>query len=367
MTGALDLPCVLLAGVPIDAVTNESVLDVIDALVADGRRAKRSHQVATVNLDFLVKASEDPLLRLLLQRTSLNIADGMPLVWGSRAVGEPLGERVAGSDLVSRLAAESEGRGWRIHLFGGPPGAADRARQTMLERHPGASVSADSGPMIPDPTDVDGATLESIASVDADIVCVALGNPKQERFVAAHLDRLESPVLIGVGGSLEMMLGDRRRAPEWVQRIGMEWVVRAAQEPSRLGRRYAHDLRVVGPLAWAERSRRARGRSGPSLGYRIDGRRLVIGPDRGPQPDWNEPVAGTESIDDLEIDLRGIDELTSSAVTMLVRALRTAERTSWSVVVSGVGPGARRAFERDQVVGLFAPHLDDEESGGHDT
>src|SRR5262249_34916530 len=100
---------------------------------------------------------------------------------------------------------------------------------------------------IPDPSSVEEHVLDGIAAADADILCVALGNPKQERFIEAHRERLRVPVMIGVGGALDMLVGGRKRAPGGMQRTGTEWIARLVQEPRRLGRRYAHDLAVFGP------------------------------------------------------------------------------------------------------------------------
>lgn len=253
-------PPALLFGVPIDDVTMEETVDAIAEMVADGRGSGRTHQVATVNVDFLVHATADPFVRGVLQRAALNIPDGMPVLWGAKLAGTPLRERVTGVDLVDALVARSETTGWRIHFFGSAPDVADRALALLRERHPAAAVTAESGPMLADVERVDDEVLDAIAAVDADILCVALGNPKQERFIAAHATRLGVPVSIGVGGTLDMLVGDRRRAPRWMQRVGLEWVFRAAQEPKRLGRRYAHDAVVFGPkvLRYARQVRRLR-------------------------------------------------------------------------------------------------------------
>ena len=130
-------PCVLF-GVPVDGYTNDETLDRLGHLIDDGRRHGRAHQVATVNVDFLVNAITDRTVLDLLQNSALNLADGMPLVWASRLLGTPLPERVAGADLVPALARASAGRGWRIHLFGAAAGVAERARSTMLHEHPSA-------------------------------------------------------------------------------------------------------------------------------------------------------------------------------------------------------------------------------------
>ena len=112
---------------------------------------------------------------------------------------------------------------------------------------PARSLTADSGGVIADPRNPPAEALDAIAAVDADVLCVALGNPKQERFIAASRERLRTPVMIGIGGSLDLLVGVRRRAPQVVQRLALEWVYRAIQEPARLGPRYAKDIVVLGP------------------------------------------------------------------------------------------------------------------------
>lgn len=106
--------------------------------------------------------------------------------------------------------------------------------------------------MIDDPANVADEVIEGLAARNADIVCVALGNPKQEYFIHRHASRIGSPVMIGIGGSLDMLVGDRRRASRRVQALGLEWIARAAQEPRRLGPRYARDIRRLLPSVLRE-------------------------------------------------------------------------------------------------------------------
>jgi N-acetylglucosaminyldiphosphoundecaprenol N-acetyl-beta-D-mannosaminyltransferase len=240
-------PPALLFGIPIDDVTMDESLDRIGELIVAGRTHARTHQVATVNVDFLVNSLASEELADILRRADLNLADGMPVVWGARRSGAPLRERVTGADLVPAMAARAAITGWHIHLFGSAPGVAEAAAERLLQQHPQARITADSGPMIPDVTKTPEDVLAQIAAVDADVLCLALGNPKQERFIVANRDRLRTPVMIGIGGTLDMIVGDKKRAPMWAQRVGLEWVFRALQEPRRLGKRYAHDARVFFP------------------------------------------------------------------------------------------------------------------------
>lgn len=252
-------PPALLFGIPIADQTMSETIETIAEFVRDGRRQKTTHQIATVNVDFLVNALGDPELVQILQQADLCIADGMPVVWSARLLGMPLRERVAGADLLPRLISESERTGWRIHVIGSTPDVALRACHLIATAHPAARVTIDPAPVIRDPTAIAPDLFESITATGADILCVALGNPKQERFIAAHRDRLGIPVMIGIGGSLDILVGERRRAPRWMQRTGLEWVARAAQEPTRLLPRYAKDLSVFTPAMLREWTQ---GRSG---------------------------------------------------------------------------------------------------------
>jgi exopolysaccharide biosynthesis WecB/TagA/CpsF family protein len=294
MSLRLRRPPALVFGVPIADVTMDEAVDGIAELVADGRATGRTHQVATVNVDFLVNALDDPEVLSILQHAPLCLADGMPIVWGARLLGTPLRERVAGSDLVPRLVEESQRRDWHVHVFGSTADVADASTRLLRERYPQARFSIDPGPIIADVAHVPDEVIESIRAVDADIVCIALGNPKQERFIAAHGRSIGAPVMIGVGGSLDMLVGRRRRAPRWVQRMGLEWVVRAAQEPRRLGTRYARDILVFGPRflrEWrAVRRRHAAGGFGLRVGEAVV--EVELGVDGVPPEDrWSEAAS----------------------------------------------------------------------------
>jgi N-acetylglucosaminyldiphosphoundecaprenol N-acetyl-beta-D-mannosaminyltransferase len=244
-------------GMPVDDVTMDEAVDRVVELVHDGRLTGRTHQVATVNVDFVVNAVHDAPLHALMQRTSLSIPDGMPIVWASRAMRTPLRTRVAGADLVPALAARAAVEGLTISLFGAAPGVADRAAAMLSDRYPGARVVGDAGPYFRSIDDLSVDDLDTLRAVEADICCVAFGNPKQEQFIDRFGSALGIPVMIGVGGTLDFLVGKKRRAPEWMQRTGLEWAHRAATEPRRLARRYWRDGMVFGPRIarqiWSER------------------------------------------------------------------------------------------------------------------
>lgn len=257
----------LVASVPVDDVTADEAITMIDAFVVEGRATGRSFQIATINVDFVVNARRDRAVLHILQRADLCLADGMPIVWYAKLVGVALRERVAGADLVPKLVDYSRRAGWRVMLFGSAAGVAESAADLLAEQFPGAILRGISGPMMKDVRAMDRGWLDEIASFQPDVICVALGNPKQEKWIDEYRPVLGASVLIGVGGTLDFLVGGRRRAPERMQRSGLEWVYRAAQEPRRLGRRYLRDAFVFAPhliRAALAGSKSATAGSGPS-------------------------------------------------------------------------------------------------------
>jgi exopolysaccharide biosynthesis WecB/TagA/CpsF family protein len=352
-----------LFGIPIDDLVMDETITAIEGLVAEGRRTGRTHQIATVNVDFLVKALHDDSLRRILQGADMCMADGIPVVWASRIMHAPVRERVAGADLVPALVARSETTGLKIHFFGSASDVIERSLAHFRSTAPNAAVTAESGPMIRDVSALDEAMLDEIIAIGPDILCVALGNPKQERFIAAHRDRLGTPVLIGVGGSLDMLVGDKRRAPAWIQRVGLEWVYRAAQEPGRLGKRYFVDAVVFGPRVVAYVMRARRYRHGVDLVLSIDRRDeqpdVVVAATPAASAhdacDWNtaaDIIAGGGS---LRIDLDASTMLKVPALFALSGLVRVATMRCSS---PGVVTVPTRVLEQMRRLGIEVQRLD---------
>ncbi|MCL5996852.1 MAG: WecB/TagA/CpsF family glycosyltransferase [Chloroflexi bacterium] len=236
----------IILGVPIDDLSMAEALDRIEQFIMVGRSTGKSHQIATVNADFVIKAHADPELRQILQETDMATADGMPLVWGARALGVPLAGRVTGADLVPALAARAAQNGYSLYFLGGAPGVALRAAARLQELNAGLRIAGVSSPAIPSLFEPDPALLDTIRAAHPDILLVALGNPKQEKWINMHASELSIPIMIGVGGTLDFIAGTTRRAPEWMQHAGLEWLFRLIQEPRRLWKRYVVDLAGFG-------------------------------------------------------------------------------------------------------------------------
>ncbi len=204
------------------------------------------HQVVTVNLDFLHIAQGDAGFRETINEADLAVADGMPLVWASRLAGRRLPERVTGNALVETCAGLAAVTGRSIYLLGGRPGIAEEAARTIRRRHPGAIVagmySPRFGPLSPRE---DRVIVERVNRSGAGFLFVALGAPRQDVWIRAHRHQLDVNVAMGVGCTLDILAGAMSRAPQWMQRTGLEWLHRFRREPRRLWQRYlVNDTRM---------------------------------------------------------------------------------------------------------------------------
>jgi len=254
-------------GIPIHQCDMNDALEQIGRFVEAGRANGRCHQVVTVNADFLVTARNNLDVYAILSGADLVLADGMPIVWASTSLGVRLPERVAGADLVPELAGVSALKNHRIMLFGGLADSAVRSAEILRMRNPGLVIEGMDCKVGPR-GETSESDLERIREFAPDILCVALGHPKQERWIRANGTSLGVPVAIGVGGTLDFIADYRKRAPKWVGAIGLEWMYRLVHEPKRLAKRYLDDITVFVPsmarqitrMSFADQFRRAEAR-----------------------------------------------------------------------------------------------------------
>jgi N-acetylglucosaminyldiphosphoundecaprenol N-acetyl-beta-D-mannosaminyltransferase len=223
-------PVITILSVPVHVVRMDEAL----AWAAQAVAARVPRQVCTVNPEFIMAAQGDPGFRRVLAEADLNIADGGGLLWAARRQGATLPERVAGVDFVERLAALAAQQGWRLYLLGAAEGVAARVAEILCRRYPGlqiAGVYAGS----PRPEDADS-IVARIRAARPDLLLVAYGAPAQDKWIAQHRQALGVPVSIGVGGTFDFIAGVARRAPGWVQRLGLEWLHRLLHQPWRARR-----------------------------------------------------------------------------------------------------------------------------------
>jgi N-acetylglucosaminyldiphosphoundecaprenol N-acetyl-beta-D-mannosaminyltransferase len=243
---------VQIAGIPVDAVDMPQALSRLGALLGTGRLG----QVCTINLDFLVGAQRNAETRGIFQRGELNLPDGWPVVWLGRLQGSPMPSRVAGADLVPQLVRLAAERGAGVFLLGGEHGVAERAAARLRELHPGLRVDWYEPPRAAIDAMDNAEIVARIRASGADILMVAFGHPKQDRWIDQHRDQLPVSVAIGVGCAFDLIAGRVRRAPRWMQDRGLEWLFRMLQEPRRLSGRYLHDTVRLLPLAFGIALRR---------------------------------------------------------------------------------------------------------------
>lgn len=225
-----------LLDIPVDRIE----LDAIDNWIVDMIDSGESHQIVTANLDFIAIARRRASFAEVIKHADLVLCDGKPLQWAAQLQGSPIPARVTGMDLILHTAKLSaEGRGYRIFLLGAAQGIAEQAKARLEEFFPGVQIVGCHTPPHREFTPED--TAEMIAKIheaETDALFVALGAPRQDEWIYEHLDELGVPLCAGIGGVFNFLAGTIKRAPNWMQRTGLEWAFRLLQEPQRLWKRY---------------------------------------------------------------------------------------------------------------------------------
>jgi N-acetylglucosaminyldiphosphoundecaprenol N-acetyl-beta-D-mannosaminyltransferase len=229
-------------GLPIAPMTRSQAVEAVVRLVKAGQPSF----FITANAHYAMLTHEDPGLQAINGQASFVLADGAPLVWASRWKGEPLPERVAGSDLIFDLCARAARDGFRIFLLGGAGGVAVEAAEALTRRFPGLQIVGTEAPPFRALTAAEnGALLDRIRAARPDLLFVAFGQPKGESWIVEHRETLGVPVCVQIGASLDFVAGRVRRAPLGLQKVGLEWAYRIWSEPSRLAPRYARNARFL--------------------------------------------------------------------------------------------------------------------------
>lgn len=347
-------PPIAILGVPFDNVTMQETVDTIAAMI----ESREPHYLATANVDFVVQALEDVELRRILFDAHLVLCDGMPLVWASRRLGNPLRERVTGSDLVPRLLAEAEKRGWRVFFLGGTTESVATAASNSLEKHPKLHLVGAYSPPFKPLLEMDHREiLRRVGSARPDLLLVAFGCPKQEKWINMHYRHLGVPVSIGVGATLDFLAGTFKRAPVWMQKTGTEWIYRMLQEPKRLAKRYGKDLWVFG-RAILRQTKELQSRPTPPPDSEPRSNPVTVITERGPaivevpqrldgviapqvSPSW------LKTLDDrsLILDLTRTTFVDSTGIGLLVRLRKRAREVDQPLLLVGVTKTVMSAFQ----------------------
>jgi N-acetylglucosaminyldiphosphoundecaprenol N-acetyl-beta-D-mannosaminyltransferase len=242
---------VYLFGCPFDRVDLHQAVAQVEAAIAQRGRLTQS---VGVNLDQLLKMQEDPAFREIILQCDQITADGQPIIWLSRLFGDPLPERVPSVDIMEALLPLAATKGYKIFLLGTKQELLDRAAEAMRQKHPGLPIVGQRNGYFKEEDEPE--IVRQINESGADMLFVAISSPKKEQFVERNRAALQVPFVMGVGGAFDIAAGQYTRAPRLVQKVGLEWAWRVAQEPKRMGPRVLHDLKF-GKYVAREALRRA--------------------------------------------------------------------------------------------------------------
>jgi len=219
-------------GIKIDRVNFQLTLKKIEGYIKSGR----PHQIATVNPEFIMATIKDAEFAKVLNATAMSVPDGAGLLWAAKFLygkkGE-LTERIAGVDLVWEIAKMAEDYGWSCYFLGAKPGIAQEASQRLKLINPSLKIA---GVSEGEPKMSASQVVKNIKKSQADILFVAYGAPKQDKFIYQNLSHLGVKVAMGVGGTFDFICGRQKRAPRWLQKIYLEWLWRLIREPKRFNR-----------------------------------------------------------------------------------------------------------------------------------
>lgn len=234
-----------LFGISIDNLSMEEALDRMRAQLSGSGKG----YVATPNVDHIVRLQRDEEFREVYRNAALVVPDGMPVLWASRFLGRPLKERVTGSDLVPAVCRIAAELGSGVFFLGGNEGVAEKAAENLARAFPGLRVAGSYAPPCgfdADPEE-NRKAIDAVRRSNADLLFIALGAPKQEKWIARHIGDLPVKLALCIGCALDYQAGAAKRAPLWMRRGGLEWLWRIGLEPRRLARRYlVEDMAFLG-------------------------------------------------------------------------------------------------------------------------
>lgn len=229
------IPRVDVLGVGISAVTVSSTIEEITRWVEE----REQHYVCVTGVHGVMESQRDARLRAIHNASGLTVPDGMPMVWCAHWAGAGNVERVCGPDFMLPLLERARDRGWTVFFYGGAEGVPERLAKVMRHRFPGLEVVGTLSPPFRPLTEAeDEEVVATINAADPDLLFVGLSTPKQERWMAEHVERVKARAILGVGAAFDVHTGRTKRAPRWMQRVGLEWAFRLLTEPRRLWRRY---------------------------------------------------------------------------------------------------------------------------------
>ncbi|MCX6910663.1 MAG: WecB/TagA/CpsF family glycosyltransferase [Verrucomicrobia bacterium] len=361
-------PPIAMLGVPFDMVTVEQTIAIVGQMI----ESRQPHYLATANADFVAQALDDVELRRILLDAHLILCDGAPLVWASRWLGNPLPERVAGSDLAPLLMRAAAEKGWRVFLLGSKEDILQRAVANLRAQYSRLQIVGHLSPPFAPLLEMDHESIRrAIKEAKPDLLLVGLGCPKQEKWINMHYRTLGVPASIGVGGTIDFLTGEIPRAPMWMRNAGLEWLYRMGHEPRRLVKHYVSSFWVLstGLLGqWWQlqvRRRAARYRRLMVVAEKTEaGFELVKIPPRFDaavvrEHDWLWKCF-TTAPSHLLIDLSSVEFIDSTGVGLLIWLHKSLTAANCHFVLVAPSAVAQQGLQRMRIPELLAiaPNLD---------
>lgn len=223
---------ITICNIPVDVLTMEQTIDLIDNAI----QQKRSIHHVVINAVKVVNAQKDNKLKESIVNCDIINADGQGVIWASRILNKPLPERVAGIDLMENLVALAAKKKYRIFFLGAKEEIIEKVIRVYSEKYGNGIIAGYANGYFKSENEEKIAL--QIAESKADILFVAMSSPKKEIFLNTHKDLIQTPFIMGVGGSFDVVAGFVKRAPRWMQENGLEWFYRTLQEPRRMWKRY---------------------------------------------------------------------------------------------------------------------------------
>ena len=242
----MHMPRIKLLNTEVDNLTMAQAVDAVDMLIQ--KRAMAN--VVTPNLDHIVMLEKDEEFQKIYRDAALVLTDGQPLVWYSKLKGTPIVEKVSGSDLFPEVCAMCARKGYSVFFFGAAEGVAEKAAEVLQKKYRGLRVAGVVSPVFgfeknPEQTEE---YVRLIREANPDVLALALGTPKIEKFAYRNMQALGVPVVLNIGATFDFIAGKVQRAPKWMSRCGLEWLYRATQDPKRLIKRYWNDAVKIIPI-----------------------------------------------------------------------------------------------------------------------
>lgn len=230
--------------IEVDNLTMEEALSKIDTCII----AKNPSYVVTPNVDHIVKLENDVEFKKVYKNADIILTDGMPLIWISKLLRCPIKAKVSGSDLFPEVCRLASNKSYKVFLLGAAEGVAKKAAENLCSKFKGLNIVGVYSPSygFENKEDEIDKIIDMINECKPDILAVGVGAPKQEKFIYKYKDRLNVPISLAIGASIDFEAGNVKRAPRWMQKSGLEWFYRLCKEPKRMFKRYiVDDIKIL--------------------------------------------------------------------------------------------------------------------------